>query len=65
MCIYGNKKDKEKESDCYFDDDDEDSILRILKNQYQNNSCSDKPKVDKDDEVYEDRSSWCTMKDKM
>jgi len=65
-CIYGNKKkEDEKESDGYFDDDDEDSILRILKNQDQNNSCSDKPKVGKDDEVYEDRSSWCTMKDKM
>lgn len=59
-CTYGKKEKEDKLDD---DDDDEDEILKIL-NQQEKNNCESN-KTDDNEELYEDRDSWCTMKDKL
>jgi hypothetical protein len=59
-CVYGKK---EKEDELNADDGDEDEILKLL-NQQEKNNCGSK-KTDDNEELYEDRDSWCTMKDKL
>ena len=68
-CIYGTKtnddnfNDDGNNDDGNNDDDDEDEILKIL-NKQETNKCGSK-KSDGNEELYEDRDSWCTMKNKL